>query len=161
MKAFEREGFRKVFRLNGVEQIDAATIERERRWTDKRYLTGPFDVIGDIHGCLDELVERLTTLGYAVSADYTSAHHPEGRTVVFVGDLVDRGPAVAGVLRLAMAMVAQGDALCVPGNHEIELVRALNGRNVTVSHGLAESIEQLKNEPPEFVDSARHFMTVS
>lgn len=158
MKAFEREGFRKVFRLNGVEQIDAATIERERRWTDKRYLTGPFDVIGDIHGCLDELVELLTTLGYAVSADYTSAHHPEGRTVVFVGDLVDRGPAVAGVLRLAMAMVAQGDALCVPGNHEIKLVRALNGRNVTVSHGLAESIEQLKNEPPEFVDSARHFM---
>ncbi|MFN8052781.1 MAG: polynucleotide kinase-phosphatase [Acidimicrobiales bacterium] len=158
MKALEKEGFRKVFRLTGVEQIEAAAIERERRWTDKRDLLGPFDVIGDVHGCLDELVDLLMTLGYEVNTDRTSAHHPEGRTAVFVGDLVDRGPAVAGVLRLVMTMVEQGDALCVPGNHEIKLVRALNGRNVTLSHGLAESIEQLKNEPPEFVDSARQFM---
>ena len=158
MKMLEREGFRRVFRLTGVDQIDAATVERERRWTDKRDLSGPFDVIGDIHGCLDELVELLTSLGYQVDPAGTSARHPGGRTAVFVGDLVDRGPAVAGVLRLVMSMVDEGTALCVPGNHEIKLVRALNGKNVTTTHGLAESLTQLADEPPEFTEAARRFM---
>ncbi len=153
-----KEGFRKVFRLTGVEEVATATVERERRWTDFRDVAGPFDVIGDVHGCLDELVDLLLALGYEVAADRSSAHHPDGRTAVFVGDLVDRGPAVAGVLRLVMAMVAAGDARCVPGNHENKLVRALNGRNVTTGHGLAESLAQLEVEPPEFVESARQFM---
>ena len=158
MKGLEREGFRRVFRLSGVDQIDAATVERERRWTDKRDLLGPFDIIGDVHGCLDELVDLLATLGYEISADRTSARHPGGRTAVFVGDLVDRGPSVPGVLRLVMSMVDQGAALCVPGNHENKLVRALNGRNVTVGHGLAESLAQLSEQPDEFTDAARRFM---
>ena len=64
-----------------------------------------------------------------------------GRTAVFVGDLVDRGPDSPGVLRLVMGMVAAGHALAVPGNHENKLVRALSGRKVQVSHGLAETLE--------------------
>lgn len=153
-----REGFRKVFRLTGTEQIEAAAFERERRWSDKRELAGPFDVIGDVHGCLDELVELLGTLGYEVAPDRTGARHTDGRTAVFVGDLVDRGPYSAGVLRLAMGMVGEGTALCVPGNHEAKLARALGGRNVTTGHGLAETLAQLADEPPEFVAEARSFI---
>jgi protein phosphatase len=77
---------------------------------------------------------------------------------VFVGDLVDRGPDTPGVLRLVMGMVADGDALCVPGNHENKLVRALRGRNVQLTHGLAESLDQLAAESEEFRKQAEEFM---
>lgn len=158
MKQLEREGFRRVFRLSGVDQIAAATVERERRWTDRRDVHGPFDIIGDVHGCAVELVELLTELGWDVAPDLSGATHPDQRAVVFVGDLVDRGPASPDVLRLAMAMVESGDALCIPGNHENKLSRALAGRNVQVSHGLAETLEQLAAEPPEFTEQVRSFI---
>ena len=78
------------------------------------------------------------------------AEHPAGRRAVFVGDLVDRGPDSPGVLRLVMGMVAAGHALCVPGNHENKLVRALRGRNVQVTHGLERTLAQLEAEPEDF-----------
>ncbi|MFD5867775.1 metallophosphoesterase [Corynebacterium sp. NPDC060344] len=112
-----------------------------------RHLTGPFDIIGDVHGCLAELVELLERLGWRVSADGrgrpNGAEHPDGRLAVFVGDLVDRGPDTPGVLRLAMGMVAAGTALSVMGNHDWKLARALGGADVAVRHGLAESLEQI------------------
>ncbi len=122
---------------------------------DQREDSGPFDIIGDIHGCLDELTALLARLGYALSprADGVpgvDVRPPAGRKAVFVGDLVDRGPDTPGVLRLVMGMVAAGTALCVPGNHEIKLMRKLRGKDVKVSHGLAQSLEQLERETPEF-----------
>lgn len=145
-----REGFRKVFVLRGIDEIDRADVIRERLWTDKRNLTGPFDVIGDVHGCHTELVELLGSLGWAVNATGDDAVHPDGRQAIFLGDLVDRGPASPAVLRLAMSMVHSGAALCIPGNHENKLKRALDGKNVTLSHGLAETMTQLAAETPGF-----------
>ncbi|MEZ0066912.1 protein phosphatase [Streptacidiphilus sp. MAP12-20] len=160
--SLEREGFRKVHVLRSEAEIDAALIVLEKRYNDLKHLTGPFDVIGDIHGCRSELVTLLGRLGYQVTFDAegraVDAAHPEGRTAVFVGDLVDRGPDTPGVLRLVMGMVAAGHALCVPGNHENKLGRALAGRKVTVSHGLQESLDQLAAEPPEFVQRVRDFI---
>ncbi|MDG9705436.1 polynucleotide kinase-phosphatase [Streptomyces sp. DH37] len=157
MRSLEREGFRKVHVLRGVEEVAAARIELERRYNDLRHLTGPFDVVGDVHGCRAELEALLDRLGYTVERDAAGravdAHHPGGRTAVFVGDLVDRGPDSPGVLRLVMGMVAAGHALCVPGNHENKLGRYLKGRDVRHTHGLAETIEQLEREAaadPEF-----------
>ncbi|WP_116246052.1 polynucleotide kinase-phosphatase [Nocardiopsis sp. FIRDI 009] len=154
LKRLSREGFRKVHVLRGPEEIEAATIELERAWPDRTDLTGPFDIIGDVHGCRAELEELLGDLGYALTRDDegrpVGARHPEGRTAVFVGDLVDRGPDSPGVLRLVMGMVADGDALCVPGNHENKLVRVLRGRGARLTHGLAETMEQLGRESEEF-----------
>ncbi|MEV7279186.1 polynucleotide kinase-phosphatase [Streptomyces sp. NPDC093111] len=144
LRGLEREGFRKVHVLRGVEEVEAAEVVLEKRFNDLRHLTGPFDVIGDIHGCRSELETLLGKLGYV------DGHHPDGRTAVFVGDLVDRGPDSPGVLRRVMGMVAAGDALCVPGNHENKLGRWLRGRKVQRTHGLAETIEQLEREPEEF-----------
>jgi protein phosphatase len=76
---------------------------------------------------------------------------------VFVGDLVDRGPDSPGVVRLVMGMVREGHAFAVSGNHEKKLVRALRGRKVQVSHGLAETLEQLQREPPEFSKEVEAF----
>jgi polynucleotide kinase-phosphatase len=157
-----KEGFRRVHELHGVEEIEAATIGFERSWNDKRELSGPFDIIGDVHGCRSELETLLTTLGWELDRDASGraigAVHPEGRTAVFVGDLVDRGPDTPGVLRLVMGMVAAGNAECVSGNHEAKLVRALRGAQVKIAHGLAESLDQLAVEPEQFREAALAFM---
>ncbi|WP_304451894.1 polynucleotide kinase-phosphatase [Nocardiopsis sp. YSL2] len=154
LKRLDREGFRRVHVLRGPEEIDAAVIGLEKGWTDKRELTGPFDIVGDVHGCREELEELLTALGYEVSRDErgraAGARHPEGRTAVFVGDLVDRGPDSPGVLRLVMGMVADGDALCVSGNHENKLVRVLKGAKARVTHGLEVTLEQMGAESDGF-----------
>ncbi|MEU7580439.1 polynucleotide kinase-phosphatase [Streptomyces sp. NPDC041068] len=152
LRHLEREGFRKVHVLRGVEEVEGARIVTEKRYNDLSHLTGPFDIIGDIHGCAAELETLLGKLGYADGA------HPEGRTAVFVGDLVDRGPDTPGVLRRVMSMVGSGNALCVPGNHENKLGRHLKGRKVQHTHGLAETIEQLAGESEEFRDRVREFV---
>jgi protein phosphatase len=186
LRGLEREGFRKVHILRSVEEVDEAVLEYEKAYNDKRELTGPFDVIGDVHGCRSELESLLTELGYALVRDAEgrpidavpplteitgltelaeSADQAPGpttepaalaaplaatRTAVFVGDLVDRGPDTPGVLRLVMGMVEAGHALCVPGNHENKLVRAMDGRKVQMKHGIVESLEQLAAQPEEF-----------
>ncbi|MFI6877244.1 polynucleotide kinase-phosphatase [Streptomyces sp. NPDC050400] len=152
LRHLEREGFRKVHVLRGAGEVAGAGIVREKRFNDLTHLTGPFDIIGDIHGCAAELETLLGKLGYADGA------HPEGRTAVFVGDLVDRGPDTPGVLRRVMAMVKAGTALCVPGNHENKLGRWLKGAKVQHTHGLAETVEQLEAESEEFRAEVREFV---
>ncbi|GGX15117.1 polynucleotide kinase-phosphatase [Streptomyces malachitofuscus] len=152
LRHLEREGFRKVHVLRGVEEVEHATVVTEKRFNDLTHLTGPFDIIGDVHGCSAELEALLGKLGYV------DGSHPEGRTAVFVGDLVDRGPDSPAVLRRVMAMVKSGDALCVPGNHENKFGRYLKGRNVQHTHGLAETIEQMDGESEEFRAEVRQFI---
>lgn len=143
-----REGFKQVYELRSEADINAISITRERLWTDLRDETGPFDIVG----CFDELLQLLQALGYQVGEDAAGvyAHPPQGRKLIFVGDLVDRGPKTPEVLRLAMRMVQAGQALCVLGNHEAKLLKWLRGKDVKLSHGLAQSVEQLSQETPEF-----------
>ncbi|MFV0285463.1 MAG: polynucleotide kinase-phosphatase [Demequina sp.] len=161
LKSLKREGFRGVHTLRG-EEIEDVEIRRTRLFSDLRDEAGPFDVIGDVHGCLPELESLLTELGWVLTRDErdraVGARHPKGRRAVFLGDLVDRGPDTPGVLRLAMGMVASGDAFAVAGNHEAKLVRALDGKDVTVAHGLQDSLDQLAQEDSAFVAAARDFM---
>jgi protein phosphatase len=152
LRGLKHEGFRYVYLLHGVDEIETATVTRTKLFNDLRDQTGPFDVIGDVHGCCYELKELLSQLGYV------DGRHPDGRRAVFLGDLVDRGPDTPGVLRLVMDMMAAGNALCVMGNHEAKLLRALRGRNVKVNHGLAESLEQLGAEPEEFRTRVETFL---
>ncbi|QCX79674.1 Bis(5'-nucleosyl)-tetraphosphatase PrpE [asymmetrical] [Streptomyces sp. YIM 121038] len=152
LRHLEREGFRKVHVLRGVEEAESAEVVTEKRFNDLTHLTGPFDIVGDVHGCASELESLLARLGYVDGV------HPAGRTAVFVGDLVDRGPDTPGVLRRVMSMVAAGSALCVPGNHENKLGRHLKGRKVQHTHGLAETIAQLDGESEEFRTRVREFV---
>lgn len=123
---------------------------------DQRSRTDPFDIIGDVHGCLPELRRLLEKLGYHVTRD--NAVPPTGRTAVFVGDLVDRGPDSAGVLRLVMHMQAAGHALSVQGNHDAKLLKKLNGRNVMLTHGLEATLQELDAESPAFRNAVREFL---
>ena len=162
LRGLKREGIRGVYRLDSSQKIDAVEISRAKLWNNRAELTGPFDFIGDVHGCFEELVELLEALGWRISPaegeHRFDVHHPEGRRAVFVGDLVDRGPATPEVLGLVMDMVAQSAALCVAGNHDVKLARALRGKKVTAKHGLAESLEQLDRCSPEFRDRAARFL---
>jgi protein phosphatase len=159
----DKEGFRYVHEFRSVEEIEAVEIVREPLWTDVRKLTGPFDIIGDVHGCADELEELLQKLGYAV--DHATAGDREylvygksGRLAIFLGDLVDRGPRTPDVLRLVMAMVDAGEAVCVPGNHDMKFLRWLNGRNVKMAHGLELSAEQMAGTSAAFKNTVKSFL---
>lgn len=160
LRGLEREGIRYVFKLSSPEEVDSVTIERQPLWNNRKAEHGPFDIVGDVHGCFDELVELMDKLGYAVNRVDESfiVQPPDGRKLVFVGDLVDRGPSTPQVLRLVSGMVQAGQAFCVPGNHDIKLVKALKGRNVQLTHGLAESMEQLSKETAEFRDEMAKFL---
>jgi protein phosphatase len=165
LRNLQREGFRRVHILHSPEEVDSAEIVREPLWNNLKHEHGPFDIIGDAHGCSDELAELLTQLGYSVEKQSDSAgalaysvKHPEGRKVVFLGDLVDRGPKIPEVLRLVMSMVQTGTALCVPGNHDIKLMRKLGGKDVQITHGLADSLQQLDKESPEFRTQVADFL---
>jgi predicted kinase/8-oxo-dGTP pyrophosphatase MutT (NUDIX family)/diadenosine tetraphosphatase ApaH/serine/threonine PP2A family protein phosphatase len=177
VRHLQREGFRHVFLLESAEDVEAAVVERVPLWNNRRGDHGPFDIIGDVHGCYDELVELLGKLGYGVRPVTESAGTspgqdaqatgdgpvvraipPAGRKVVFVGDLVDRGPKVVEVLKLVMGMVRDGTALCVPGNHDVKLMRKLRGKDVQVKHGLLESLEQLAREGDAFKRDVADFI---
>ncbi|MGE6761364.1 polynucleotide kinase-phosphatase [Corallococcus interemptor] len=162
MRGLEREGFRHLHVLK-PDVIDRVVLERQPLWCNLKHERGPFDIIGDIHGCREELEALLTKLGYQVrpradGAPGVDVRPPEGRKAVFLGDLVDRGPDIPGVLRLVMDMVEAGTALCVPGNHEMKLLRKLRGGKVNVSHGMAQTLEQLEKEPPEFHQRVAKFI---
>jgi protein phosphatase len=160
MRGMQREGLRYVHVLKSAEEVEAVAITRAKLWVDRRDDTGPFDIIGDVHGCGDELERLLADLGYGVVWDGKEVQvtAPEGRRAIFIGDLVDRGPRSPDVLRIAKHMVESGTALAVVGNHDDKLKRHLSGKNVKTTHGLAETIEQLAAEPPEFAREMRDWL---
>ncbi len=143
LRGLQREGFRHVFVLKSVEEVDAAVVVREPLWNNLKQERGPFDIIGDVHGCFDELTELLGKLGYCEQPG-GAWRHAENRKIVFVGDLVDRGPNSPSLVRLAMESVKAGTALCVPGNHDIKFMRKIRGKDVQITHGLAESLAQFE-----------------
>lgn len=149
-----KEGFVQVWTLRREEEVNAAQVVRQPLSSNRSDLRGPFDFIGDVHGCLTELRELLTALGYTGDLP----QHPAGRQAVFVGDLTDRGPDSAGVLRLVMDMVRVGAALMVPGNHDDKLRRALLGHQVSGKHGLAGTLEQLEAWGQPFKDEVLQFI---
>ncbi len=160
LRHLRKDGFRHVYVFETEEEVDSATIEFDVLFNNKEHEAGPFDIIGDIHGCYDELVQLLTSLGYSIRVEGDGAHveNPLGRKAVFLGDLVDRGPKIVEVLQLVMTMVESGPAFCVPGNHDIKLARKLGGRDVNIAHGMAESLEQLERESLEFREKVRVFL---
>jgi protein phosphatase len=160
LRGLEREGFRHVFTLSTPEEVSSISIVRQPLWNNLKHEHGPFDIVGDVHGCYEELSSLLGQLGYRIEngPDGPKATPPDGRKAVFVGDLVDRGPRIPDVLRLVMRMVAEGTALCVPGNHDMKLMKKLKGRDVQITHGLADSVQQLDKESPEFKQAVIKFL---
>lgn len=166
LRNLKGEGFRHVHILSSEEETNAVEqIVRDPLHNNKKAETGPFDIIGDIHGCFDELMLLLERLEYKVEQVEANRQNfgfvvtpPAGRKAIFLGDLVDRGPASPQVLKVVMSMVNANTALCVPGNHDMKLHQKLSGRNVQLKHGLALTMEQLAHEPEEFIRTVDVFL---
>ncbi|WP_414622175.1 polynucleotide kinase-phosphatase [Calothrix sp. CCY 0018] len=171
LRGLEKEGFRYVYVLNSIEEIEAVEIQRKPLWNNRKHEHGPFDIIGDIHGCCDELELLLEKLGYQKSVNSVSEacrdsdiqlsvinnnsspspiySHPEGRKALFLGDLVDRGPRILDTVKLVKNMVEAGAAICVPGNHENKLLRKIRGKKVKINHGLEQTVAEIEALSPE------------
>jgi len=160
LRGLEREGFRHVHIFNDPAELEGLEIERQPLWNNLKHEHGPLDIVGDVHGCFDEMNTLLQQLGYTVEPDGADFRvtPPDGRKAVFVGDLVDRGPKITEVLRLVMGMVKAGTAFCVPGNHDVKLMRKLRGKDVKITHGLAASLAQLEPESEEFKRQVADFI---
>ncbi len=164
LRGLKREGFRHINILQSFEDIENIEIVRDRLWTDLRDQSGPFDIIGDVHGCFDELCALMSRLGYQIEESSESACYgykvipPDGRRIVFLGDLVDRGPKIPQVLRLVMSMVKQNTALCVQGNHEAKYLKNLNGKEVKLNHGFEQTLAQMESETDEFKHEVKQFL---
>ena len=166
LRRLKREGFRYVFVLNSPEEVEEAFVERMPMWVNLRNEHGPFDIIGDVHGCFDELAILLKRLGYRL----------ETRADDIGGSRFFRHPSPGAQGRIRWRPRGPGSDRCQGtrsgdvhdrgrhrgfawrGNHEAKLVRKLQGRKVQISHGLAESLAQLEMEPPEFQQRAAAFL---
>ncbi|MBD2210849.1 polynucleotide kinase-phosphatase [Nostoc linckia FACHB-104] len=178
LRGLEKEGFRYVYTLSSLEEIESVEIERQPLWNNRKYEHGPFDIIGDIHGCGDELETLLQKLGYIKDevdkeeltpssplsplSQFSTYYHPQGRKAVFLGDLVDRGPRILDTVKLVRNMVTAGTGICVPGNHEHKLLRKLRGKNVRVNHGLEQTLQEIEALPDgirePFIQELREFL---
>ena len=160
IKHLQKDGFRYVYILKSPEELESLEIIRTPLWCDKRVEKGPFDIIGDVHGCFGELCELLEKLGYAVDkSTYTVSWKNEPmRKIVFLGDFCDRGESNAEVLKLVMNMFDSGTALCLPGNHDMKLLKYLKGVGVNTTHGLDRTVTELENETPEFRERVKKFL---
>lgn len=157
IKHLKREGFRYIFTVS-PEDLKDLEVVRTKMWTDKKELSGPFDIIGDVHGCYGELCELLTKLGYEVDKEDFSASSPDGRTVIFLGDLTDRGPENLNVLKLVMNMCSSGCALAVPGNHDVKLLKYLNGSKVADKHGFGKTAAEVDSLSDEEKKEVKEFL---
>jgi protein phosphatase len=158
LKHLKREGFRYVYTLTSPDEAALAELVRTKLWNDKKDESGPFDIIGDVHGCYDELCALLEKMGYTVDRAAAAAQPPADRRAIFLGDLCDRGPKNSEALRLVMNMTEAGTALCIPGNHDVKLFRKLRGADVKLNYGLDTTVSQLERESPEFIERVKVFL---
>lgn len=172
LSKLKSEGFKKIIFFNSPQDVESSVLEKIPLRNNLKHRSGPFDLIGDVHGCFDELVALLEKLDYQIEIisqktestpdDLSRSTYkitpPPGRRAIFLGDLVDRGPKTPQVLRLVIDMVATDTAYCVPGNHDIKLLHRLMGKNIKLTHGLAESIKQLATSSPQFHQQIINFI---
>lgn len=156
IKQLKKEGFRFIYVIDSLEQLEKTKIVRTKLWSDKRDEHGPFDIIGDIHGCCTELEMLLDKLGYVKSGGVYS--HPEGRKAAFLGDFCDRGERNVDVLRLVMDMVKSGSAISVPGNHDMKLLRFFRGKNISMTYGIDKTIADIDAQGEEFKGEVMSFI---
>lgn len=113
-----------------------------------------FDIIGDIHGCFAEFHQLTVALGYIWEQNIPL--HPDNRTLVFLGDITDRGPQSLKMLQTVVALVKMNKALYTPGNHCDKLYRYFKGNKVKINNGLETTVAELEKLPAIEREQIRH-----
>jgi protein phosphatase len=143
LPALRAEGFSGLHILRTAREAATARVRETPLACDRSNDPGPFDIIGDVHGCAGELRTLLARLGYRRPTARVAFRHAGGRRAVLLGDLVDRGPRIVEAARIAMRMVEAGSALCVIGNHDADLLHCLREGTDPESLGTDRSIRQI------------------
>ena len=156
----KQEGFKRIIHLHSPKEAESLKIIRTRLRCNLKHITGPFDIIGDIHGCFDEFIMLAEKLGYSVTEKKGcySAIHPEGRKLVFLGDLGDRGPKSDHMFQLVMDLVERGEAFAVLGNHDIKLLKYLNKKAINLTHGFDKTVAALNAREGTFSERLKAFL---
>lgn len=126
---------------------------------DHEEKTGPFDIIGDVHGTYTELKELIEKLGHKIVGEHPNAYVEThgGRTLLFLGDLTDRGNENKKVLSVIHNTYKKGNALVVKGNHDDKLLRYLKGNPIKINDGMEKTIEELENDP-QFKETIKNWL---
>ncbi|UII56565.1 polynucleotide kinase-phosphatase [Cytobacillus spongiae] len=144
----KKEGYRATFFIKNPEDIQ---LKRHRENPIELDVDNGIDVIGDIHGCYDELIELLLKLGYKKHEEGYFIH-PEGRRFLSLGDVMSRGPRSIETMQFFMEHVDRGLAFMIDSNHGWKIARWLDGRKVTLAHGdelVEEEMKKFKEEHGE------------
>ncbi|SDZ75598.1 protein phosphatase/bis(5'-nucleosyl)-tetraphosphatase (symmetrical) [Thalassobacillus cyri] len=113
------------------------------------------DIIGDVHGCLDEMKALFHKLGYEEEDGVPV--HPDGRIPIFLGDITDRGPDSIGCIRYVYKIVVgKNKGRYVPGNHCNKLYRFFLGNKVQEKHGLETTTAEYRALPSKEQKEVRH-----
>lgn len=142
----KKEGYLATYFIQNLQDI--RLIRRNKNPLELDASNG-IDVIGDIHGCYNELIQLLNKLGYERNAEDLYIH-PEGRKFLSLGDIMSRGPESLKTMQFFLRHVNEGHAYMIDSNHGWKIARWLDGRNVTLNHG-----DELVQE--EFVQYERHY----
>lgn len=121
---------------------------------------GGYDIIGDIHGCAMSLIRLLERLGYCQQQGVY--RHPS-RQAIFLGDVIDRGPAIRRSLEIIRTMVEQGSAQMIIGNHELHAIayERLKGSGATTNDRLIEqTLAEFEGREQEWLDHIEWFQTL-
>jgi len=170
-----QEGFHRVYLFSTPEERDQAEIQIQKLPCNRKEHQGPFDLIGDVHGCCDELESLLGLLGYRREAIAECPgftwRHPEGRMAVFVGDILDRGPRILDTYRLVRSMILARTALAVQGNHELKVYRHFKAAKPEPRPSILQTLREIEQEDPgtqretirelvEFIEGLPHHLVL-
>ncbi|GAL82895.1 metallophosphoesterase [Sporocytophaga myxococcoides] len=165
-KKLRRQGVKNVYLTDDLKEWNALSFRLKRMRTRMCNEHGPFDFIGDIHGCYEELNALLDKLGYVTTDAIKNStlqkkyFHPDKRKLVFLGDMVDRGPASDKVMELILELNDQNIAYAVLGNHDEKFLRYLKGNPVRVNSGLERTIRQFERKSEAFKNNVIRFLKV-
>ncbi|PJN91115.1 polynucleotide kinase-phosphatase [Bacillus sp. mrc49] len=140
----KKEDFSSIYTIKEAENIE---VSRNTNPLEKDIGHG-IDIIGDIHGCHEELILLLDKLGYQKNQEGLYLH-PDGRKFVSVGDVMSRGPESLRTMLFFHEHVQKGVAYMIDSNHGWKIARWLDGRNVTLHHGDEKVAEDFKRYEEE------------
>ena len=143
-----------LYIIDNEEDLNNTTITIKNLDIDKSSEHSKLDIIGDIHGCYDELLLLLNKLGYD-----KEGNHPENRKLVFLGDLCDRGPKNLEVLDFVKSLVESRKAYCVKGNHDNKLYKRLKDpSNIKLDVTDNSTLIDIHNKDIEYIKGIRNFL---
>ena len=132
----KREGFRHIFVMESIEEVETAVIERVPLWNDRTDEHGPFDIIGDVHGCAMNWKSCSGSLATNLAVWHLASRSIVARPI-HIPPAARRSSSAIWWIVVPGFSIACGSCgtcskpasgICVPGNHDMKLLKKLRAR---------------------------------